>query len=154
MKRQQRTIGAIIKIDLGKGFYSYGQILKEDIVFFDIYAQNDLVDLSILLKTPVLFYLGVYNDVITSGRWVKVGKLSIKEEFEIVPLKFIQDSLKPDQFEIYDPNSGEIRKSTKAECKGLECAAVWEAEEVEERLRDHFSGRPNRLRKEDLQIFE
>ena len=30
------------------------------------------------------------------------------------------------------------------ECVGLERAAVWEPEHVEDRLRDHFAGRSNR----------
>jgi len=154
MKKQQRTIGAIVKIDLGNGFFNYAQILKQDIAFFDIYVKDELKNLNILMDKPVLFFLGVYNDVITSGRWGKIGMLLIRKEFESTPNKYIQDALNPNKFELYITDTGEIAPSSKEKCKGLECAAVWEAEHVEERLRDHFSGRPNKYVQECLKAFE
>jgi len=36
------------------------------------------------------------------------------------------------------------RPASREECAGLEAAAVWEPEHVEDRLRDHFAGRPNK----------
>ncbi len=36
------------------------------------------------------------------------------------------------------------RPATTGECIGLEAAAVWEAEHVEDRLRDHFAGQLNK----------
>jgi hypothetical protein len=38
--------------------------------------------------------------------------------------------------------SGEI-PARASECEGLEVAAIWDPEHVEDRLRDHFDGRPN-----------
>ena len=69
--------------------------------------------------------------------------MPIKQEYQTTPLKFIQDSLNPNNFELYNPNTGEITKATREQCEGLECAAVWEAEHVEDRLRDYFDGKPN-----------
>lgn len=34
--------------------------------------------------------------------------------------------------------------ASRQELEGLEVAAVWDPEHVEDRLRDHFSGRPNK----------
>jgi hypothetical protein len=39
---------------------------------------------------------------------------------------------------------GVVRSATRAECVGLERCAVWAPEHVEDRLRDHFRGRPNK----------
>ena len=36
------------------------------------------------------------------------------------------------------------RTASLAECEALESAAVWEPDHVEDRLRDHYAGRPNR----------
>lgn len=59
-------------------------------------------------------------------------------------MKFIQDVLNPEKFELYDPNNGEIIPATKEQIQGLECAAVWEAEHVESRIIDYYEGRPNK----------
>ena len=78
MKRQQRTVGAILRIDLEDGYYNYAQILEFGVAFFDIHVKEaELESLDILLEKPILFIVEVYNDVITRGRWIKVGKLPI-----------------------------------------------------------------------------
>ena len=48
-----------------------------------------------------------------------------------------------ENFEIYNPNTGEIKKATKKECEGLECTAVWTANHLESRIEDHFAGKEN-----------
>ncbi len=142
-KRQKRTVGSILEIDLENGHYGYAQIINDDIMFYDMYANSKVSDIKILEDKRPLFFLGVYDDVVTKGRWEIVGKLPIKDEHKIVPNKFIQDSLNPKNFELYNPNTGEISPSKREEVEGLECAAVWEAEHVEDRLRDYYNGKPN-----------
>ena len=39
--------------------------------------------------------------------------------------------------------AGEVRPATREQCLGLERAAVWEPENIESRLADHYAGRPN-----------
>ena len=125
-------------------YYSYAQLLGKGIAFFDIYTkESELEDLSILLKKPVLFIVEVYNDVISTGLWLKVGKLPIREDLKILPMKCMQDALDETRFELYNPNTGEVTKATREECEGLETCAVWEAYHVESRLRDHYNGVPN-----------
>lgn len=143
MKRQQRTIGSILSIDLEDGYYNYAQILEFGIAFFDIHVkESKLVSLDSLLEKPILFIVEVYNDVITRGRWVKIGKLPIRKDLEILPMEFIQDALNPQNFELYNPRTGEIIPSTREECEGLERSAVWDSNHVEDRLRDYYAGRP------------
>ncbi len=144
MKRQQRTIGAIFEINIDNQYHVYGQILeKANYAFFDYKAKYKLSEFSILEKVPVLFILAVYNDVITQGHWLKVGKLSIRDDLKILPMKFIQDALHPAIFELYNPNTGEITPTKKDQIEGLECAAVWDSNHVEDRIRDHYNGVPN-----------
>jgi hypothetical protein len=143
MVRQQRTPGAILEIELGNGHFSYAQILKTGLVFFDFYSTERVFDLNMLNKRRPLFFLSVYRDVITQGRWKKIGKLPIKEEYGLVPMEFIQDIHDPSKFRLYNPNTGKMLPATRAQCEGLECAAVWEAEHVESRIIDHYNGAPN-----------
>jgi hypothetical protein len=143
MKRQRRTIGAIVKIPLQDGSHSYGLVLdKASIAVFKIKTKEDL-QASEILEKDVLFIIAVYDNVITSGRWEKIGKAASSERFLNLPMKFIQDQLNPSTIQLYNPNTGEITPSTKEECVGLERAAVWAAEHVEERISDFFYGRKN-----------
>lgn len=142
-KRQVRTLGSIVQIDLNDGYYSYAQILKEGLAFFEFRSKGELKDMNLLVEKPVLFIISVFRDVISKGKWLKVGKLPLKEGLKTLPFQFIQDSIDPKNFELYNPNTGEITPSTREEVKGLECAAVWEAEHVEDRLRDYYNGKPN-----------
>jgi len=141
-KRQTRVPGAILEIQTNAKYY-YAQILHKGCAFFDLELDAPLKDYSVLKTASVLFIVAVYNDVITKGKWLKVGKMEIRDELKIVPNQFIQDPINPIEFSLYNPNTGEILPSSRKDVEGLECAAVWEAEHVEDRLRDHFAGNPN-----------
>jgi Immunity protein 26 len=154
MKRQKITIGSILEIHVDKKYYVYSQILEHaSYAFFDFKSNQKLTDFSVLEGAKVLFIVAVYDYVVNQGKWLKVGKLPLRESFKNKPLKFIHWPHDKVKWGIYDPNTGEIRNSTKEDCKGLEVAAVYEAEHVEERLSDHYAGRPNRYRQKDLDMF-
>ena len=84
----------------------------------------------------------VYNDVITKGHWLKVGKLDVREDLKVQPNKFIHHKGEIPEFKLYNPNTGEITNGSREQVIGLECAAVWEANHVEDRIRDHYLGVP------------
>ena len=144
-KRQRITEGSILEINIENQYFVYAQILKEGLgyAFFDFQSCERLLDFSILNEAKVLFIVLVYDNVITKGLWVKTGKLAIREELNELPMKFIQDSQNLNNFELYNPNTGEISKATKEQCLELECAAVWEANHVEDRIRDYYNCKPN-----------
>ena len=134
-KRQQRTVGAVVKIPLDAKHHTYGQILPEaDLAVFDSRSVEDLPPTEVISR-PVLFRLAVYNHAITRGRWLKVGAAPLRDEFQKPAVKFIQDPIKP---------TGETRRASRADCNGLERCAVWEPEHVEDRIRDHYRGVPNK----------
>ena len=145
MGKQRITEGAILEIKIENHYYVYAQILTKGLgyAFFDFKSTQRLADFTVLKDTKILFIVMVYSDVITQGRWFKVGKLPIREGLVVQPMKFIQDSLNLEKFELYNPNNGEITPATKQEVLGLECAAVWEAEHVESRIRDYYEGKLN-----------
>jgi hypothetical protein len=55
------------------------------------------------------------------------------------------------KFRLYNPNTSEITVGAREDCVGLERAAVWEPEHIEDRLRDHFNGIKN-IWEESLKI--
>lgn len=158
MKRQKETIGSIVEINVYGVYglyYCYAQILAHgNLAFFDYRSKGHIETLSILNNCNLLFIICVYKDIITQGYWLKVGKLPIREELQVAPMQYIYHKFDKLQFELYDPNTGEIRPSTKEECRGLERCAVWDKHHVEDRLRDYYNGVPCIWLKEDYEIFK
>lgn len=155
--RQRITDGAILEIPLNNGYFAYCQILRVwtgGYAFFNYRSREKLKDLSILNDKEILFITGVYDDVINKGFWLKVGKIPIREELKIQPMRFIYHKGEKPEFELYNPNTGEITPSTKVACKGLEVAAVHDANHIEERLNDYFEGKLNAYRQEKLDLFK
>lgn len=141
----RRKEGSFVEIELSNGKYSYGRILKNaSFAFYEIFANNKIVDINNIKDKNILFTIAVYNHAITKNRWKIIGFLDIEDKLRTLPMKFIQDAINPTQFEIYNPNTGEIKSAQKNQCLGLERAAVWEPEQVEDRIIDHFEGIPNK----------
>ena len=140
-----RKIGAFIEIILSNGKYSYGRILdKASYAFYEVYSNEKISDVKEIQKKRILFINAVYKSAITNGRWKKIGELDLEPELKTLPLKFIEDQLFPGRFEVYNPNTGITSSTSKDKCIGLERAAVWEPEHIEERIIDHFEGRANK----------
>ncbi|HEY4195246.1 MAG TPA: immunity 26/phosphotriesterase HocA family protein [Mucilaginibacter sp.] len=140
-----RKEGSFIEVVLPNGKYSYGRILpKADYAFYNIYVDNQITDIKKISQEKVLFIVAVYKDSVTKGRWRKIGHLDLDSRSKVLPLKFIEDTLNPGAYEIYDPNTGEITPSSKDKCIGLERSAVWEPAHVEARIVDYFEGRSNK----------
>ena len=144
MKRQWKVVGAFIKIKLPNGRNSYGRILENaNYAFYDLITENDNVNLEQIANQKILFIVAVYDDAITSGRWIKIGKLPLEPDLQLLPPKFIQDKLNPDSFELYNPNTGNTKSVIRQDCIGLERAAVWEPNQVEDRIIDYLNSKPN-----------
>jgi Immunity protein 26 len=142
-KRQKRIEGARFIVPVGDNEYCFGKIGKFSKYFFYDFKLN--ADLPIVIESifehRVIFHILVDKDAITSARW---PILDIKElsSTELLPTStFIQNSITK-EISIY--TEGNIRPATISECIGLERSASWSADHVEDRLRDHFNGVPNK----------
>ena len=138
--------GAIVKIDLKDGTYSYARLLREPmILFYDIQTQKEErdPDLNKLISQKELFRLAVMRYAITTGIWTIIGYVDSDPELSKWVNQYKIDSI-TEKLTIWKADGSEI-PATWDECKNLECAAVWEPEHVEERLRDHFAGRPSAI---------
>lgn len=156
MKRQRRTLGAIYEVPLEGGkYYAYAQeLLMNQSAFFDCYFTERITDLNVLQNCKIAFIIGVYNDIITKGIWPKVGKMPIRDELQMPPNKYVHDILKPGTFLLYNTMTGEMTPSTKEEVRGLEAAAAWDVNHVEDRLMAHFFGGECIWMLEDKKRFE
>ena len=141
-KRQRLQPGAVVKIPLGD-CHAYGRLLINPYVaVYDSATREDISELESIVAKPVLFTVAVYNHSVTKSRWPIVGKLPFDEETAELPLWFMQDAFAPTRCSLIDAR-GNVTPATIEQCIGLERCAVWEPEHVEERIRDHYAGRPN-----------
>lgn len=141
--RPRPRSGDVYRIDLGDGRFASCQALRLPLyAFFDSLSTDPSgPDPAEIVHGPVLFKVWVMSRAITSGRWVRIGAAPVRKDFLVPERFFKQDDFDPRAISIYC--QGEERPATFDECTGLECAAVWDAEHVEDRLRDHYAGRPN-----------
>lgn len=140
LKRQQRTLGAIVKVPLENGFHTYARILESLMAFYDARTQKELA-INEIIEKPVLFSVIVENYAITEGYWLKVGKKLPLEDHLLVHKPFYTEDLFTGQNFIV--KGIEQIKATKAEISGLESFTWWSHKGIEERLNDHFADRKN-----------
>ncbi|WP_239807487.1 immunity 26/phosphotriesterase HocA family protein [Croceicoccus hydrothermalis] len=139
-------MGDILKIDLGGGTHSYGQVADEPLIVFFNGAFTEALPPGQAIQLPVLFRLWVHNDAVKKGIWEVVGNLPLAPADAVEPYFFRQDAI-TGALSLYHSsfaNTGWEHPASATDCDGLECAAVWDAEQVEDRLRDHYAGRPNK----------
>ena len=135
--------GSLLRIGLGGGMHAYARVLPNSQVA--IYAHQgseaDAVSPTVF-GSAILWKLTVMKSALVSGRWPVVNHGPLESELLSPVEYFIKDRLSG-RYSIYRSSDGHTRESNFEECKALEAAAAWEAEHVEDRLRDHFAGRPN-----------
>ena len=145
-KRIRRRPGDIVKISLGDGRHSYAQVADEPlIVFFDgAFAEEPSPDR--VMDLPVLFRIWVHNDAVKKGLWPVIGNQPVAPENAAEPYFYKQDPItgKLSLYHSSFADTGWERPASATDCDGLECAAVWDPEHVEDRLRDHYASQPNR----------
>lgn len=142
MKKQRRIVGAILAIDLGNARTAFARTLpKAEFVFYDLQLQTqDLYDLTKIVCAPIAFRLPVMDYAVKKNRWIQLSVVPLEARLLKPQKYFIQDVISG-EFSIYLDDA--ITPASRKECIGLECAAVWDPEHVEDRLRDHFAGTPN-----------
>jgi hypothetical protein len=145
----RRLEGQIVRIDLKDGTHAYGRVLKRPLfAFYDkVFRDDHEPSLDEIEGLPVAFRIDVMDYVIPKGIWPVVGRRPLTPDLERPPTFYKQDPMSgalsiyqevPELAPYYE------RAATYEECLGLEVAAVWDPQHVEERLRDHFAGRVNR----------
>ncbi len=141
MPRQRWTTGHVVTVPLGTRHRGYAQMLvAPEYAFFEIRTTEKLEPERVITH-PILFRLWVMNHAYTKGRWVKIGSAPVSSALQKPVARFRQDAFTGELVAVIN---GVERRATRKRCETLECAAVWDPEHVEDRLRDHFAGRPNK----------
>jgi hypothetical protein len=144
MATQRIKAGQLVEIDLGSERRAFGRVIsKSELAFYDFCMSADTpLDLNAVYSSSVAFLLSVANSAVKSGRWKVIDCTPVEPMFEAERFYVMRDAL-TGEVSIYNAMSGEILPAQSGDDIGLERAAVWDAEHVEDRLRDHFAGTRN-----------
>lgn len=118
-----------MQIALPNGLFAHGRVLRDACVAF-YRARSREPGRPPIGSRDYEFVVGVYDDALK--RWPVVGTdPSLDPEDEWPPPQVIRDPM-TQSVEIY--HHGNVRAATEREVVGLEQAAVWEHDEIVERL--------------------
>jgi hypothetical protein len=123
-------VGDIFQVPLPDGRFAYGKVFRDASV--GIYDTVFDSPVKLPIKSPFAFFVGLYKYILEDGIWPIVGHepfASTDEEWP--PPYFIRDVISGD-FSLY--HKGVIRPSLETECRGLEEAAAWDADDVIDRI--------------------
>jgi len=149
---KQREPGRVVQIPLGDGFVGWGRQLRSVRVEFydrfDAEADAEQVDSHEVVGSEVAFTVAVMDRAFRrTSNWTLLEVITLSHQEETVVYRSFKQDPISGALSIYwekpDGSWGEDR-ATRAQCAGLERSAVWDPEHVEDRLRDHWAGRPNK----------
>ena len=143
MKKTPRE-GSLLRINLPDGMAVFARVLANAQVA--VYSYRTTQDNSSVSQQiydcPVLWILTVMKSAFEPNRWRVVDFRPLEPALSKPVEYFIRDRI-TGEYSTYRSSDGHTRPSSSEYCKKLEAAAVWEPEQVEERIVDHFNGRPN-----------
>ncbi|MEZ2220231.1 Imm26 family immunity protein [Rhizobium sp. RCC_161_2] len=137
----RRVEGSLLEIKLGGNQKAYARVLPDTLFAFYLVDEDRPIEPSHFATARPVFTLPAMKYAVTSGRWPVVAKWPLEEELTTPIPFFMQDRLNG-ELSLYI--GGVVRPADITECLGLECAAVWDPEHVEDRLRDQLAGVPNK----------
>lgn len=127
--------------------------------FYDRVGQHgQTVDLLDVVREPVAFTVAVMGQAFRrGGRWDLLDVVTLSDEEQRTVYRKAKIDLISGRLTVYWENpAGDTWGETPATLKErlvLEPSAVWDAEQVEDRLRDHFAHRPSRWLESPRQPF-
>jgi Immunity protein 26 len=143
MKRQRRIVGMIVRIPFSSTKDAFAQVLAApEIAVLDLFKTTGMTPSAEEISSAnLLFRIWVMNRALTDGHWERICIVPLRTEFTQRVARFKRDPISG-LFSIYV--GGVERPAAPCECIGLEPAAVWSAEHVEARLKDHVGKRTHR----------
>lgn len=141
-RKQKRCVGDIVKIDLGDGSHTYARVLSQpELGFYDIKTAENIPPDKIV-SIPYIFKLWVMDYAIKDRIWPVVGNIPLSSD-ELIPEYYLHRDQISGRFSVY--HDGEIlRPAISNKDMSLEPAAVWYPNQVEDRIRAHFLGIPDK----------
>lgn len=139
--RKKAPIGAVLQIKLGDNSYAHARALQGGVVAFYDKESKMPIDATKAISANVAFKVWVMDSAFKLKHWSIIGEIPL-EPYLLQETKFYKQDAISKSFYIYDEHND--IPVTWEECSGLEKAAIWSAEHIEDRLRDYFAGVPNK----------
>lgn len=140
-RKQKRVVGDIVQIELADGSLCFGRVLKSPLMAFYDLNTTKAPPLEEIVNLPVLFKVWLMDYAVTSGHWKIIHHADLEEDLQVDVAFYKQDLISKKLF--IHQGSNEL-PATYEQCEKLECAAVWDPVHIEDRLRDHYLGLPNK----------
>jgi immunity protein 26 of polymorphic toxin system len=139
--KPKHKTGTFVRLVLADGSFGYGRLLEPPhVAFYNHRTTDPDPDLDRISSKPILFKIAV--NLMALNEWELIGWKALEEHLAQPLVQFRQDVGDFRRCTIFD-TAGHKRAAEPQECVGLERAAVWEQDSVEERLLDAFLRRPN-----------
>lgn len=139
MARKRVVEGAVFEIPISGDCFAYAQALSEPLVGFYEGCFSDAQPVKEIASLPFKLRLWVHRDAFK--RWRHIGNAPVAAGANDLWF-YIQDALTK-SVELYQHETG-LRRPVDAPLGDFEDAAVWDPEQIEERLSDEASGHINR----------
>lgn len=133
------VIGSFVAIPLN-GEFGFGRVAREGrLACYDL-KSSSILPVDQIIQVPVLFLVGVHFDAYVSDGWRFIGKAPL-EPFLEQPVKFFRQDFFTGAIDIYV--EGKSQPYAGEDLTKMERLSSWDANHVEDRLRNHFAGRPD-----------
>jgi hypothetical protein len=131
MVKKKVKVGDVFQVPLPDGRFAYGRVYKDASVGIYRHLTDEPFQPPIGSR-DFLFTVGLYKDILESGKWPIVGFDAFDEsESAWPPPNFVEDIISG-EYQIY--HKGELKPAEERETIGLEKAAVWDAHHVIDRI--------------------
>lgn len=126
-----------IPIDDAFGFARLARKLRT--ALYDLRLPS-VPSLEQIERAPILCTIGAVPIAMASKRWKVIGQKPLEQAL-LAPVKVFRHPQGSSYVDIYE--EGEFKPYAGEDLTKMECLAAWEPRHVEERLRNHFAGRPD-----------
>ncbi|MFE8596599.1 Imm26 family immunity protein [Archangium violaceum] len=141
MGRKKHTPGSFVRMRLADGSIGYGRLLESPYAaFYDYRTPSPDSELDRIASKPILFRIAVRH--LALDAWDFIGERALEEHLTQPVVQFMQELGDFRRCTIFD-TAGNERDAEPQDCVGLERAAVWEKEGIEERLLAALLKRPS-----------
>ena len=141
--------GMVYEINLGGGHKAYGIVAVGGDVGFVNLTSEYRPSMSVIKDAEVALRVYVTPDVFDPTGWEFIGEIELPLELKSHGKYRRQPVGSNNIFLDYNGHSEPI---TAEEASRLEVAAAWHKHHIEERLKDHFAGRPNHIKENSHRI--
>jgi hypothetical protein len=144
MKKKQKEIpGSIFKVVFDPPYFTYGRILNFSVfAFYDFRIAHEIDNLEDIVASDILFRSLVNSEGVEYGRWQIIGHLPLDENLQ--HSKYWIEDLGDNRCTIVTDGNYNYNRPIE-DAFGLEHGGIWDPTFVEERLRDHYAGRINKM---------